>query len=642
MVLANFGKVNHAGEGAMSDFDSTQELWGELAGLASEAVATLSQATVSPQGYDNPGSPREPDDVDFFDAGSWITGLLHVQDWMKLEAPIDASSPDAAVASLATMMLRNPTRDDSTKLPPTEELLTALVDRLNQAIRLQEAFIDDVDDNDISIDEASRRWEAGWETVDTAERSSGPVHAKTDVWNINDFVSRVRQGNFELNPSFQRSDVWPNGDSQLLIESVIRGIPLPSVIVLKPEGQEAMQVVDGKQRLTAILRFVGEHPVAIEKVRQVQEKHPDVDFLRLFREDYPRFRRAWKAKEPEPLSATKEREFYFPFKLKSGSSSTLIGDLERLQGKYFSQIRSEAIEIAGDRTTIENIFTQSTEYKIPIINYQKASQRQIHEVFGLYNKQGKQLNAEEIRNAVFHHLDFARAVLVCAGDNTDVATVAPALLENWDLLSTVGVNLSDYGFGIGRFKRSKVLSWVLAHLVVDTMEDDQPRKLSTANLINEMYRQVSAPRKPGQKPHPLAVDQGISGLLSLAAQGIQAHMGSGAWAPRFRHSQDRPKWEELQLVGSLLGVMIATVQFGDEVEDRLVESADSLLKLTSTESFKRPKKTQTSDQWDAIALWSISIARELGADVEACDKTIRTQYGSSGVASLMSIANKTG
>lgn len=624
----------------MSDFDSTDEAWNEFAGLASELIATLSQATVSPSGYDNPGSNYEPEDIDFCDAGSWITGLLHVQDWMKLEASINSSSPEVALESLAKMLLVIPTRDDSTKLPPTEELLTALVDRLYQAIRLQDAFIDDVDDNGTSIGEASRRWEAGWETVDTAERSSGPVHAKTDVWNINDFVSRVRQGNFDLNPSFQRSDVWPNGDAQVLIESVLRGIPLPSVIVLKPEGNDVMQVVDGKQRLTAILRFVGEHPVAVEKVRQADREHPDVEFLRLFREDYPRFRRVWKAKTGESLSASAEREYYFPFKLKSGNSSSLTGKLERLQGKFFSQIRVEPIEIAGDSTTIENIFTQSTEYKIPIINYQKASQRQIHEVFGLYNKQGKQLNAEEIRNAVFHHLDLARAVLVCAGDNTDVVNVAPALLENWDLLSKVSENLSDYGFGVGRFKRSKVLSWVLAHLVVDTMDGGAVRKLSTANLINEMYKQVSAPEKTGR--HPLTIDRGISDLLSLAGKGIQAHIGSGAWAPKFQHSGGKPKWEELQLVGSLLGVIIATVHFGDEVEDKLAESADALFELTKSEPFKRPQKTQTADQWGWIALCSVSTARELGADISACDRQLRSQYGSSGLASLMKLANGTG
>lgn len=619
----------------MSDVDATQEAWGELAEIASEAVAVLSQAAVSPDGYDNPGSPIDPDDVDFSDAGSWITSLLKIQDWLKLDDQIDASSPESAVASLAAILIASPPQDDLEKLPPTEALLTVLHERLSQAIRLQEAFIEDVEDQDISISEASRRWEAGWETTDTVERSSGPVHAKTDVWNINDFISRVGQGNFDLNPSFQRSDVWPNGDAQLLIESVLRGIPLPSVIVLKPDGKEVTQVVDGKQRLTAILRFVGEHPSAVARVREVDEKFADVNLLKLFREDYPKFRRAWKSTTGESLTATIEREYYFPFKLKNGSASALTGNLERLQGKYFTQIRAESVEIAGDSTRIENIFRQSTEYKIPIIQYNKATQRQIHEVFGLYNRQGKQLNAEEIRNAVYHHLDFARAVLVCAGDNNDVANVAPALQNNWHTLAEVGENLADYGFGTGRFKRSKLLSWALAHLIVDTTKDGQVRRLSTAKLINEMYDRVSA-----NKQHSLTSDRYISDLLLLAGQAIQAHAGSNAWAPQFQHSQSKPRWEELQLVGSLIGVMIATVQFGDRIEDRISDSVDMLFELTKSEQFKRPKKTQTAEQWEKISLWSVAVARELGADVDACDEKVRNQYGDSGIAALVLLADR--
>lgn len=619
----------------MSYVDTTQESWDELAELASEAVAILSQTQVSPDGYDNPSSPLDPEDVNFSDAGSWITSLLKIQDWLKLDAQIDASSPKSAVASLAKMLVVNPTRDDLEKLPPTEALLAVLYERLSQGIRLQEAFVEDVEDQDVSISEASRRWEAAWETADTAERSSGPVHAKTDVWNINDFVSRVGQGNFDLNPSFQRSDVWPNGDAQLLIESVLRGIPLPSVIVLKPDGKEVTQVVDGKQRLTAILRFVGEHPSAVERVREVDEKFPDVDLLKLFKEDYPKFRRAWKSTTGESLTATTEREYYFPFKLKSGSASALTEKLERLQGRYFTEIRAETVEIAGDSTRIENIFRQSTEYKIPIIQYSKASQRQIHEVFGLYNRQGKQLNAEEIRNAVYHHLDFARAVLVCAGDNNDVANVAPALKNYWQSLTTVGENLSDYGFGTGRFKRSKVLSWALAHLVVDTRKEDQVRLLSTAKLINEMYDRIS-----GDNQHSLHSDRNISDLLMLAGQAIQAHAGCNAWAPKFRHGKGRSRWEELQLVGSLLGVMIATVEFGEEVERRLADSADKLFELTKSEQFKRPDKTQTVAQWRAISLWSVTIARQLGVDIDDCDSKVRKQYGDSGIAALVHLADR--
>ena len=78
------------------------------------------------------------------------------------------------------------------------------------------------------------------------------------------------------------------------------------------------------------------------------------------------------------------------------------------------------------------MFELATDYMIPLIEYSRATQKQIHEVFNLYNKQGKHLNAEEIRNVVFHDIDFMRALLVVSGDNQDVAAVAPFLQSEWE------------------------------------------------------------------------------------------------------------------------------------------------------------------------------------------------------------------
>ena len=55
-----------------------------------------------------------------------------------------------------------------------------------------------------------------------------------------------------------------------------------------------------------------------------------------------------------------------------------------------------------------------------MITYKQVTSEQIHEVFSLYNKQGKHLNAEEIRNALYHHLAFMKALVVTAGDSGTV------------------------------------------------------------------------------------------------------------------------------------------------------------------------------------------------------------------------------
>src|SRR5262249_15434099 len=144
---------------------------------------------------------------------------------------------------------------------------------------------------------ATTWWVEAWdEEVDLEDEDDGsPVSAKADIWPIHDFSDRARRNRLNLSPSYQRGDVWPTGDAQKLIESILRGIPLPSVILLRPERTDApYEVVDGKQRLTSILRFIGRHPRALNLVNEADERRGGTEFADLFQNDYPKFRRKWK------------------------------------------------------------------------------------------------------------------------------------------------------------------------------------------------------------------------------------------------------------------------------------------------------------------------------------------------------------
>ncbi len=106
-----------------------------------------------------------------------------------------------------------------------------------------------------------------------------------------------------------------------------------------------------------------------------------------------------------------------------------------------------------------------SDYQIPVILYFEATSRQIHEVFSLYNKQGKHLNAEEIRNAAFHELDFMRALLATAGDTDGIERVAPFLGPVWDDVRSTGPALaaSPYSMPDAGYKRTKRCRGSLQH-----------------------------------------------------------------------------------------------------------------------------------------------------------------------------------
>lgn len=69
---------------------------------------------------------------------------------------------------------------------------------------------------------------------------------------------------YNLNPIYQRNFVWPVSMEQKLIKSLIIGVGI-NAIHLSKTSEETFNVVDGKQRLTTIFRFVdNEFSIAIK------------------------------------------------------------------------------------------------------------------------------------------------------------------------------------------------------------------------------------------------------------------------------------------------------------------------------------------------------------------------------------------
>lgn len=76
---------------------------------------------------------------------------------------------------------------------------------------------------------------------------------------IDVFLHWRREGYLNLNPPYQRGDVWGGERQRNLIRSLLLGIPIASVIVndrFDAKWGEEIVVIDGKQRITTILKFL--------------------------------------------------------------------------------------------------------------------------------------------------------------------------------------------------------------------------------------------------------------------------------------------------------------------------------------------------------------------------------------------------
>jgi hypothetical protein len=74
---------------------------------------------------------------------------------------------------------------------------------------------------------------------------------------IGEIVSNYKEGEIDINPDFQRKFRWTDHLKSRLIESILIGVPLPSVFVYQNE-KGIWEVVDGVQRISTILEFMGE------------------------------------------------------------------------------------------------------------------------------------------------------------------------------------------------------------------------------------------------------------------------------------------------------------------------------------------------------------------------------------------------
>lgn len=83
------------------------------------------------------------------------------------------------------------------------------------------------------------------------------IHTDSYPMSIGELVNLYRDGELDLHPEFQRFYRWTAQQKSRWIESILLGIPLPSIFVVQRKDG-VWDVIDGLQRLSAILEVMGE------------------------------------------------------------------------------------------------------------------------------------------------------------------------------------------------------------------------------------------------------------------------------------------------------------------------------------------------------------------------------------------------
>lgn len=79
------------------------------------------------------------------------------------------------------------------------------------------------------------------------------IPAEPDIATV---FRRIMDSDIDLQPDFQRGEVWPISKQQRLIDSILRGWVVPPVLLISSGHGQPQQVLDGQQRLASIRDFM--------------------------------------------------------------------------------------------------------------------------------------------------------------------------------------------------------------------------------------------------------------------------------------------------------------------------------------------------------------------------------------------------
>jgi uncharacterized protein with ParB-like and HNH nuclease domain len=164
-------------------------------------------------------------------------------------------------------------------------------------------------------------------------------------YKVSDFLTWQKAGSLVLSPSFQRRPVWEPGAKSYLIDTVVRGLPMPIIFLREQKSdlktfEPKREVVDGQQRIRTLVSYIA--PSFIKDI------NPGRDIFTVKR------------------SHNKE-----------------------LYGKKFSELPGDTQQAILDYEFSVHILPSSTD------------DREVLEIFARMNATGVKLNDQELRNAKF-------------------------------------------------------------------------------------------------------------------------------------------------------------------------------------------------------------------------------------------------
>lgn len=118
---------------------------------------------------------------------------------------------------------------------------------------------------------------------DSEQHPPADVIAYNELRSCSDLVRMYNEGTLDIQPDFQRDIVWNTSAQTRFIDSLIKQLPIPSMCFSFDYKSQEWQVIDGLQRMTAIIRFLSDPSWQLSNLEDIDKKISGVrvsDFLK--------------------------------------------------------------------------------------------------------------------------------------------------------------------------------------------------------------------------------------------------------------------------------------------------------------------------------------------------------------------------
>ncbi|HHQ4597030.1 DUF262 domain-containing protein [Aeromonas veronii] len=172
---------------------------------------------------------------------------------------------------------------------------------------------------------------------------SNILNRETNTITVANFWENYLLEKYNFDPIYQRKSVWSDEKQSFFIDSLLKNFPMPPIFLHQQiddeTGKTKYDIIDGKQRLTSIIRFL---------------------------------------KNEIPASDEFENSPFFD---------------ENIAGVYFSEL---------DNKSLNEYKRRLWRYVIPIEYIDTSNQDVIDNIFDRLNRNGEPLNGQELRKSVYH------------------------------------------------------------------------------------------------------------------------------------------------------------------------------------------------------------------------------------------------